>query len=234
MSTYTATVNGTSLSGTATVSFTAVTAPGEEEAPTETPVSLSVGDLIKSSLSTSVYYYGSDNKRHLFPNEKTYKSWYADWSSIKTIPVSQLQGISLGKNVTVRPGTVLLKIETDPKVYAVEPGGLLRWVPTEARALALYGSNWNTQIIDVPLIYWVDYSFGSDITSNQHPTGTLIQYTGTTEVYYVQGSEKRHFTGAALEANKFQTKYIETIPATISYTNGTDISGIETALVNIY
>ena len=202
-STYTASVDGNTLSGTATVSFTAVVAPGEEAAPAETPVALSVGDLIKSSLSTSVYFYGSDNKRHLFPNEKTYKSWYTDWTGVKIVPVSQLQGISLGHNVTIRPGTVLLKIETDPKVYAVEPTGLLRWVPTEARALALYGSNWNTQIIDVPLIYWVDYTFGADITTDQHPSGTLIQYTGTTEVYYVQGSEKRHFTGAAFEANKY-------------------------------
>src|SRR3989339_1867066 len=239
-STYTASVDGNTLSGTATVSFTAEsssdsdTGEDADTAPTETPISLSVGDRIKSSLSTSVYFYGSDNKRHLFPNEKTYKSWYTDWTGVKIVPVSQLQGISLGHNVTIRPGTVLLKIETDPKVYAVEPTGLLRWVPTEARALALYGSNWNTQIIDVPLIYWVDYTFGADLTTDQHPTGTLVQYTGTTEVYYVQGSEKRHFTGAAFEANKYQTKYIETIPETISYTNGTDIAGIETALVNIY
>ncbi|HLD30693.1 MAG TPA: hypothetical protein VJB41_00620, partial [Patescibacteria group bacterium] len=61
-----------------------------------------------------------------------------------------------------------------------------------------------------------------------------IQYTGTTEVYYVQGSEKRHFTGAAFEANRYQSKYVETIPEIISYTNGMDITGVETGLVNIY
>ncbi|OGF42614.1 hypothetical protein A2555_02420 [Candidatus Falkowbacteria bacterium RIFOXYD2_FULL_39_16] len=234
MSTYTATVNGTGLSGTATVSFTAVTAPGEEAAPVETPVSLSVGDLIKSSLSTSVYYYGSDNKRHLFPNEKTYKTWYTDWSGIKLVPASQLQGISLGANVTVRPGTVLLKIETDPKVYAVEPSGLLRWVPSEARALALYGTNWNKQIIDVPLTSWTDYTFGTDLTADKHPTGALIKYDGSANVYYVSGAEKRLFAGAAFESNRFQTTYIETISASITYTNGTDITGAEAGLTNIY
>src|SRR3989339_2003183 len=239
-STHTASVDGNTLSGTATVSFTAEsssdsdTGEDADTAPTETPISLSVGDRIKSSLSTSVYFYGSDNKRHLFPNEKTYKSWYTDWTGVKIVPVSQLQGISLGHNVTIRPGTVLLKIETDPKVYAVEPTGLLRWVPTEARALALYGSNWNTQIIDVPHIYWVDYTFGADITTDQHPSGTLIQYTGTTEVYYVQGSEKRHFTGAAFEANRYQSKYVETIPEIISYTNGAEIIEEEEELVRIY
>jgi len=228
MSTYTATVNGTGLSGTATVSFTNESAPGE------VPVSLLVGDLIKSSLSTSVYYYGSDNKRHLFPNEKTYRSWYADWSGIKLIPNSQLQGISLGANVTVRPGTVLLKIETDPKVYAVEPGGLLRWVTTQERARLLYGADWNKQIIDVPLIYWVDYTFGTDIATDTHPTGTLVKYDSSANVYYILGTEKRLFTGAAFEANRYQSKYVESIPETLSYANGIDITGAEAGLVNIY
>ncbi|HLD30685.1 MAG TPA: hypothetical protein VJB41_00580, partial [Patescibacteria group bacterium] len=61
-----------------------------------------------------------------------------------------------------------------------------------------------------------------------------IQYTGTTEVYYVQGSEKRHFTGAAFEANRYQSKYVETIPEIISYTNGAEIIEEEEELVRIY
>ena len=159
--------------------------PAAQQPPAENPAGLSVGDRIKSSLSSSVYYYGSDSKRHLFPNETTYKSWYPDWSGVKTISATDLQGISLGHNVTIRPGTVLLKIETDPKVYAVEPNGLLRWVPTEARAATLYGSAWATKIVDVPMIFWVDYTFGSDITTDIHPTGTLVKYSSSSDVYYV-------------------------------------------------
>ncbi len=230
-STYTATVAGTVLSGTATVVFTAV---GEPTTPGETPTALNVGDLIKSPLSSSVYYYGSDNKRHLFPNEKTYRSWYTDFSGIKIVTASQLQGISLGHNVTVRPGTVLLKIETDPKVYAVEPGGLLRWVPTEARAATLYGSAWATRIIDVPLVFWVDYSFGSDITTDAHPTGSLIQYTGTTDKYYIQGSERRLISTAGFTGNNFQLSNVLSVPTTLSYTLGSPLTAAETALVRIY
>jgi hypothetical protein len=232
-STYTATAQGTVLSNTVSVVFTAV---GEPTTPAEgeTPTSIQVGDLIKSSLSTSVYYYGSDNKRHLFPNEKTYKSWYTDWSNIKTVTVSQLQGISLGHNATVRPGTVLVKIQTDPKVYAVEPNGLLRWVPTEARATTLYGSAWATKIIDVPLVFWVDYSFGSDITTDAHPTGTLVQYTGTTDKYYIQGSERRLISTAGFTANHFQLSHVLSIPTTLSYTLGTPLTAEETALSRIY
>ena len=232
-STYTATAQGTVLTDTVSVVFTAV---GEPTTPAEgeTPTSISVGDLIKSPLSTSVYYYGSDNKRHLFPNEKTYKSWYVDFSNIKSVTASQLQGIALGHNVTVRPGTVLLKIETDPKVYAVEPGGLLRWVPTEARALTLYGSAWASRIIDVPLVFWVDYSFGSDITTDQHPTGTLIKYTGTTDTYFIQGAERRLVSTAGFTANKFQLSNVLAAPTTISYTLGTPITVEDTSLTRIY
>lgn len=232
-STYTVTAQGTVLSDTVSVVFTAVgepTTPGEGE----TPTALSVGDLIKSPLSTSVYYYGSDNKRHLFPNEKTYKSWYTDWSGIKSVTASQLQGIALGHNVTVRPGTVLLKIETDPKVYAVEPGGLLRWVPTEERALTLYGEAWAARIIDVPLVFWVDYSFGSDITTDQHPTGTLIKYTGTTDTYYIQGAERRLVSTEGFAANNFQLSNVLSAPTTISYTLGTPLAAEETAISRIY
>ncbi len=230
-STYTATAAGVVLSQTVSVVFSA---PGETPPVGETPVSLSVGDLIKSSLSTSVYYYGSDGKRHLFPNEKTYKSWYVDFSGIKNIPASQLQGITLGHNVTVRPGTVLLKIQTDPKVYAVEPGGLLRWVPTEARASTLYGSAWATKIIDVPLVFWVDYTFGSDITTDKHPTGAVIQYTGTTDKYYVEGAEKRLISTAGFTANKFQLSNVLSVPTSITYTLGTPLVAEETVLTRIY
>ncbi|MBI5071360.1 Ig-like domain-containing protein [Candidatus Falkowbacteria bacterium] len=227
-STYTATAAGVVLTQTASVSFAAPGTPGE------TPVSLSVGDLVKSSLSSSVYYYGSDGKRHVFPNEKTYKSWYVDFTGIKTISASQLQGISLGHNVTVRAGTVLVKIQTDPKVYAVEPGGLLRWVPTEARAATLYGSTWATKIIDVPVIFWVDYTFGSDVTTDKHPTGALVQYTGSTEKYYIQGTEKRLISTAGFTGNHFQLSNVLSVSTALSYTLGTPLVAEEMALSRIY
>ena len=77
-------------------------------------------------------------------------------------------------------------------------------------------------------------AIGTDITIDQHPTGTLVQYDGATDVYYVSGAEKRLFTGAAFEANRFQTTYVEVISRTITYTNGLDISGVESSLTNIY
>jgi len=121
------------------------------------------GDLIKGSLP-GVYYYGADGKRYVFPNEKTYTTWYTGFGSVKTVTDAELAAISLGSNnVTYRPGVKMVKITTDPKVYAVAKNGSLRWVKTEALASALYGSAWNTMIEDVPDAFFANYTIGAEI-----------------------------------------------------------------------
>jgi hypothetical protein len=57
----------------------------------------------------------------------------------------------------------MVKIQTDPKVYAIVRGGLLRWIPTEAKAKELYGANWNKQIDYIPDAFFVDYKIGAPI-----------------------------------------------------------------------
>src|SRR3989344_4361505 len=57
------------------------------------------GDLIKAS-QPAVYYYGSDGKRYVFPNEKTYKTWYADFSAVKVITDAELATYAIGGNAT--------------------------------------------------------------------------------------------------------------------------------------
>ncbi len=127
--------------------------------------SIQAGNLLKSSENAAVYYYGSDGKRHAFPNEKVYKSWYPDFSGVKTISASELAAISLGKNATYKPGTKMIKLQTVPKVYALSKGGVLRWVQTEELARALYGTDWNKKIDDVSDALFTDYREGSDISS---------------------------------------------------------------------
>src|SRR5512145_2483213 len=65
---------------------------------------LNAGDLIKAS-GPAVYFYAADGKRYVFPDEKTYFSWFVDFSSVKTITDSELAAITIGGNVTIRPGT---------------------------------------------------------------------------------------------------------------------------------
>lgn len=124
------------------------------------------GDLLKSEDNPAVYFYGTDGKRHAFPNEKIYKSWYADFSSVKTVSANELSGIPLGKNVTYRPGVKMIKLQTVPKVYAVAANGVLRWIKGEEAARALYGADWNKKIDDISDAFFTDYSEGGEINSS--------------------------------------------------------------------
>ena len=126
-------------------------------------VTLSPGDLIKTNGNPSVYYFGADGKRYVFPNDKTYFTWYSNFNGVKTIDLEQLSAITIGGNVTYRAGGRMVKITTDPKVYAVSMNGILRPIGSEAVAAALYGSNWNTQIDDVPDPFFVNYKVGAPI-----------------------------------------------------------------------
>ena len=122
------------------------------------------GDLIKTSASASVYYLGANSKRYVFPNDKGYFTWYSNFSGVKTISQTELESYPIGGNVTYKPGAKMVKITTDPKVYAVGMNGTLRWVKTEALAKALYGDMWNKQIDDVPDAFFVNYTIGSEIS----------------------------------------------------------------------
>ncbi len=122
------------------------------------------GDLIKGS-SSSVYYLNADNKRYVFPTERTYTSWYADFSSVKTLSDAEIASFMIGGNVTYRPGVRLVKITTDPKVYAVSRGGTLRWIQTEDLARALYSTDWAKMLDDIPDAFFINYRVGSPIAA---------------------------------------------------------------------
>jgi len=119
--------------------------------------------LIKGVSSDAVYYCGIDGKRYAFPNEHVYFSWYADFAGVTTVSDETLASIPLGGVVTYRPGRRMVKITSDPKVYVVAPGGVLRAIPSENAAVSLYGPKWNTFIDDIPDSFWVTYHIGDPI-----------------------------------------------------------------------
>jgi hypothetical protein len=122
------------------------------------------GSLIKGSLP-AVYYCGADGKRYVFVNDKAFLSWFADFSGVQIVSDETLASITIGGNITYRPGSRMVKIVSDLKVYAVARGGVLRWVSSEAIAAGLYGSTWNMMIDDVPDSFFVNYTIGTPISS---------------------------------------------------------------------
>lgn len=160
--TFTATVEGIAFQRTAVVTYSGGLS-----------ISLQVGDLIKipddgdvATLNdTAVYYYAVNGKRYVFPNEKVYFTWYPDFSKVKIIPIDQMALVPIAGNVTYKPGSKLVKFQTDPKTYLVTKGGVLRWAKTEDVAKGWFGPNWNQYVDDISESFYVNYAFGTPVES---------------------------------------------------------------------
>lgn len=144
-------------------------------APAHAATGVNPGDLIRGTSFSAVYYMGEDGFRYVFPNEKTYMTWYSnnettpatpDFSTVKTLSDADLATIQMGGNVTYHPGSKMIKINSDPKTYFVSQGGTLNWVTDEATAVLLYGSDWNTKIDDVPDGFFGNYTVGDALTTD--------------------------------------------------------------------
>ena len=128
------------------------------------------GDLIKSTTAADVYWY-SGGKRSPFPNVAVFNSWNLSFKNVVKMSQADLNKISLsGNNVTFRPCTRLVKIQTDPKTYVVGPGGKLQWLATSEVAKAMFGDMWNKQIDDVVDVLFGNYDpTGADVTAAKGP-----------------------------------------------------------------
>jgi len=137
--------------------------PPEEPVITEPVGGLSFGDLLKAPEFETVYFYTDAGKRNPFPSRGTYDSWYNDFSQVKIVSIEILSQIPLGKNMTYKPGVKMIKIQSDPKVYAVDYNAVLRWVTSEQVAADLYGPDWNKMIDDVNPAFFMDYTIGEPL-----------------------------------------------------------------------
>nr|HPL95806.1 hypothetical protein [bacterium] len=192
------------------------------------------GDLIKTPNNPAVYYLGADNKRYVFPTFNTYKTWFGtNFSTVKTISLTEMGNINMGGNVPYRAGTRLIKLSNDPKTYAVEPSGVIRHIPTETVASDLYGSLWY-KLVDVldDSFFASAYTYGSALTT-LYPSGSLVKEPGGSTIYYINGTEKRPVASeAAFLANNFQWDNVRT-HSLADYSVGTSITGAESALITV-
>lgn len=137
-------------------------------------IHISPGDFIKLGCSgnvlpndpcTAVYYYGVDGKRHAFPNEKIFKSWFDDYDDLVIVSSNVMSDIQLGKNITFRPGKRLVKFSTKT-VYAVSFAGLLRPIANAQIAESIFGKDWISLIESVDDVFYSNYRVGVTIESS--------------------------------------------------------------------
>ncbi|KPJ84722.1 hypothetical protein AMJ57_05640 [Parcubacteria bacterium SG8_24] len=113
--------------------------------------------LVRTAASPAVYCLLTGDRRLVFPDERTFFSWFPDYSEVLYISDSDLARYRLIGAVTYRPGS-LVKIISDPKVYVViDSFGTLRWIPDEIRARELFGEGWIGTVHDVPDAFFPAY-----------------------------------------------------------------------------
>jgi len=207
--------------------------PSAEDAEAMLPSSTDIGDLVKSQSLSTVYVVGADGLRHPFSNELTYFSWFTTFEDVITIEDTEMSSISLGGPVRVRPGTWMIMIQSDPKVYAVEPGGILRWVETEEVASTLWGDTWNQKIIDVEPTYFNKYTVGDPLPdSTLHPLGSVVRSSDDSAYYLAEDGTLRLFANeTAVRDNKIQTRFeLHATTWDLARTVGAAISALEDVL----
>lgn len=183
-----------------------------------------------SSSTTLAFYLGRDCHRYAFPPNETFLTWYPDTSNVITVSDAMVAAIPIGGNIMFRPGTWLVRLDSDTstRVYAVTGCGTLRWIENESTIAELYGSDWRSRVHVVTSSYVPNYTVGPAITIAVHPDGTLITYAGSPDIYVVQNGQRHLFLPGAFAANGFQPMFI--ITTTIAYPDGAPVTGLETAL----
>lgn len=133
------------------------------------------GDLIKCSEFSAVYYLAEDGKRYVFPTEDIFFSWHPDFSEVREISCEDLASFPMGERIVYQAGTRLVKLPSDPSVFAVESDGVLREIPSEEVAQELFGENWSERVDDVSEAFWGSFTVGSPLEEGEVPEGTILE-----------------------------------------------------------
>ena len=212
-------------------------AGGSDEEPqlveptTPPPGIYGAGSLIRTPDSSAFYYIGTDYKKYVFPDEKTFFTWFADFDIVQWVPVAELDKYGIGGTMTYRGGTYLVKTPDTNKVYAVEGRGRLYWIADEATAVRLYGSNWAARVRDVIPGYFASTYTNTNEVLTGYPNGTILKYQN--EFYLVVNrSSIRKVTADGLRVNRFLDSLAVEVSSLANYSlRSDDISAKE---VNYY
>ncbi len=188
-----------------------------------------VGDLIQTVNNQGIYFYGSDFQKHLIPTSTgsstmdIFDSWGFNTTTVKMISQSDFNAISFGSNLTMRPGTKLIRFTNSSSTYQVSIDSANRLVLirfSDSNFLtALYGKNLSSRVSYIDPKYEANYTKSGTISSStlaQSLAGSLIHYQGDLDnIYYISNDLKmRLVTSTGFVANNFKAKYVINISST--------------------
>lgn len=191
--------------------------------------SSTIGHLIKTSNFPAVYFLDNQNRRHLFSNEATFRTWYSGpWSeqNVKIVSQSFFDGLQVGSNVTVRPGS-LLKFDNSTNIYVAETNDQICLLSKTGES-DLYGSQHSNKKVSL-----IQTSFESDYLkdsscylypNSRYPDGSVIQYQDSSDYWYIDSATQRKLTTEGFMANGFnETDVVKNVSQDLIYRIGQDI-----------
>jgi signal peptidase I len=107
-----------------------------------------------------------DGRKRLFVNENTFWSHYVgSWSNIsdgqiiiniRTISQTDFDNIDVGENISVKPGSKLIRFQNSPRVYIVFSDNNLKHI-TESEAADMFVPSWQDRLVIIQNGFENDY-----------------------------------------------------------------------------
>jgi len=132
--------------------------------------------LVKGS-NSFVYLYATNDKRYVFTSKDVITSWFTSFdggqlgdlqnvcNTVNELSDVELASITIGGNVTIRPGSDIVKIASDPALYVVARGKVLRKLATADLAEKIYPGSSAQRTRVIPEAFFVNYSIGLDVSN---------------------------------------------------------------------
>jgi|GEM_PF-4510800 len=165
---------------------------------------------IKGVKGAAVYQIGSDGRKYVYPDQKTFNTWYDDFSDVLEVELEDLDTIDDGGTVTFQPGTRLITHRNTAKVYAVGEDGELTYIPNEETARKFYGNLWYQLVLDIdPGVFAIAYRIRQgSLADDNLPEGSLIEEEGTGDYYIIEDGQRRKVLQELLRLQNFIKKQI--------------------------
>lgn len=127
-------------------------------------------DFIRIASSPTVYLLLQNGTRRVVLDTNTFFTYASSFKNVRTISGAEMATYKLKGTILPHANRVLVKIQSDPKVYWLSNSGTdpfvptLRAIPDEETAIHLFGANWDQYVIDVDVSMFGKFFLGDPVS----------------------------------------------------------------------